>query len=111
MVDSKIIKIRGIEYEIKFPNVGQYYNIETAKQSLGKGYYNVLLGNATKVAQDALDMIDIEATLTVLCPKLLTDMKVAKFSELGIVDYKEIKKIYVEEVHPFLKEVSDLLNS
>lgn len=111
MTDSKSIKIRGKEYNIHFPNVGEYYSIETAKQKLGKGFYNVLLGNPTKAAQDALDMIDIEATLTVLCSDLLDDLKVDKFSQLGLSDYKEIKEIYLNEVQPFLKEVSNLLNS
>lgn len=111
MTDSKIVKIRGKEYKFEYPNVGMYYSIETAKQRLGKGYYNVLLGNVTKAAQDALDMIDIEASLSVLCPDLIADLKVEKFSQLGIADYKEIKEIYLKEVQPFLKEVSDLLNS
>lgn len=111
MTDSKNIKIRGKEYEVHFPNVGQYYSIETTKQKLGKGFYNVLLGNPTKTAQDALDMIDIEAFLTVLCPSLLEDMKVEKFSQLGIADYKEIKEIYLKEIQPFLREVNSVLNS
>lgn len=111
MTDSKSIRIRGKEYEIHFPNVGEYYSIETAKQKLGKGFYNVLLGNPTKAAQDALDMIDIEATLSILCPALIDDLKVDKFSQLGIGDYKEIKEIYLKEVQPFLKEVNGLLNA
>lgn len=109
--DSKKVKIYGKEYEVSFPNVGQFYDIESTKQKLGRGYYNTLLGNPTKTAQDALDMIDIEASLTVLVPELIRDMKVKSFSELGLKDYLEIKQIYEHEVYPFLKEAENLLSS
>ena len=69
-MEDKIIKIKGHEYKMSFPTVGQYYEIETQKQFLGRGYYNTLLGNRTQAAADALDMIDIEATLTVMLPEL-----------------------------------------
>lgn len=109
MEEKKIIKVKGQEYEIIFPNVGQYYRIETLKQSLSKGYYNALLRSEMYTASNALDMIDIEATLTVICPKLIEDLKVKNFSELGLKDFQEIRKIYRTEVMPFLKEVYDLL--
>ena len=109
IVTDKKIKVRGKEYKISFPTVGQYYSIEAMKQSLGKGFYNTLLGNPTKTAQEALDMIDIEATISVLVPDLLKDLKVRDFSELGLVDYKEIKEVYNSEVYPFLKEINLLL--
>ena len=49
-------------------------------------------------------MIDVEATLSVLCPQLVADLKVKSFSELGLKDFKEISDIYMNEVFPFLKE-------
>lgn len=110
ITESKRITIRGKDYEVKFPNVGQYYEIEATKQRLGRGYYNTLLGNPTKTAQDALDMIDIESTLSVLVPELIKDLKVNSFSELGLKDYQEVRKIYNKEIFPFLKEISDYLS-
>lgn len=111
MIDSKKVKIYGKEYDISFPNVGQFYDIEATKQKLGRGYYNTLLGNPTKTAQDALDMIDIEAAISILVPDLVKDMKVRSFSELGLKDYLEIKKIYEQEIYPFLKEAEKILSS
>lgn len=105
------IEVKGKEYKISYPNVGQYYNIEATKQSLGKGYYNSLLGNPTKTAQNALDMIDIEATLSVLVPELLKDLKAKRFSDLGVKDFKELREIYNTKIYPFLKELTDLLSS
>lgn len=110
MITEKEIKIKGRSYKIAYPNVGQYYEIESLKQRLGRGYYNALLSNPTKTAQDALDMIDIEATLTVLVPDLLKDMKVDSFSELGILDFKELRSVYNKEIYPFLKELQDELS-
>lgn len=110
MEETKIVKIKGKEYTVKFPNVGEFYRIETNKQALGRGYYNTMLSNRTKMAQMALDVIDIEATLTVICPKLIDDIKVP-ISELGFADFKELRDIYMKEIFPFVKEGFDLLSS
>lgn len=109
-MEDKTVNLRGKEYTIKFPNVGEYYRIETMKQSLGRGFYNTLLGNSTKAAQNALDIIDIEATLTVLMPELVKDLKVDSFNQLGLKDFAEIRKFYDIEVYPFLKEIHQILN-
>ena len=97
-MNTKEITVKGRKYEIQFPNVGQYYQIEVNKQRLGKGSYNSLIGNPTITAQRALDMIDVEATLSVLCPQLVADLK-------------EISDIYMNEVFPFLKEAEKILSS
>lgn len=110
-MNTKEITVKGRKYEIQFPNVGQYYQIEVNKQRLGKGSYNSLIGNPTITAQRALDMIDVEATLSVLCPQLVADLKVKSFSELGLKDFKEISDIYMNEVFPFLKEAEKILSS
>jgi hypothetical protein len=110
-MESKEITVKGRKYEISFPNVGQYYQIEVNKQRLGKGSYNSMIGNPTISAQRALDMIDVEATLSVLCPQLVADLKVKSFSELGLKDFKEISDIYMNEVFPFLKEAEKILSS
>ena len=102
-MEDKIIKIKGHEYKMSFPTVGQYYEIETQKQFLGRGYYNTLLGNRTQAAADALDMI-------VMLPDLLADMKVTSFKQLGIKDYVEVRDIYNKEVLPFIKEVEKMMN-
>lgn len=109
-MEDKIVKVFGKEYKVSFPNVGQYYDIEAMKQSLGKGFYNTMLGNVTVSAQAALDMIDAEATITILMPDLVKDLKVDRFKDLGIKDYMQIKQLYDQEIFPFLKEVNKILN-
>ena len=57
-----------------------------------------------------LDMIDIEATLTVMCPALIKDLKVDSISKLDIRDFRVIREAYDEKVVPFFKKVMDALN-
>lgn len=104
------ISIKGHEYVIPFPNVGQYYRIEAMKQSLSHGFYNSMVMSPASSAQHALDMIDIEATLVVLCPQLIEDLKVKNFNELDVRDYKVIRDEYNGKVLPFFKEINDLLS-
>lgn len=109
MNDEVKILISGKSYTVKFPNVGQFYQIEATKQSLARGFYNTMVMSPSSAAQHALDMIDIEAALVVLCPELIKDLKVKSFSELDVRDYKVIRDEYYKEVAPFFKEINDLL--
>lgn len=101
--------VKGREYSVKYPTVGQYYQIEAMKQSLSRGMYNSMVTSPSFTAQHALDMIDIEATLVILIPDFIKDLKVKNFGELDIRDYKEIRDEFVEKVQPYFKEVADLL--
>lgn len=110
MVENEVvINIKGHSYPINFPTVGQFYQIEALKQSLSKGFYNSMVMSPSALAQHALDMIDIEAALSVLAPKLISDLKVKNFSELDIRDYKLIRDEYFTVVAPFFKKITDLL--
>lgn len=98
------------KYKISFPTVGEYYDIQCLKAELSKNNYGGLMTSRTIDAVQALDMIDIEATLTVLAPQLIRDLKVKRFSELGLLDYAKIKKAYVETVSPFMSEINEALS-
>ena len=100
--DEVTIEIKGHSYPVKFPTVGQFYQIEAMKQSLSRGFYNSMVMSPSVQAQHALDMIDIEAAIVVLCPKLIEDLKVKNFSELDVRDY-------FKTVAPFFKEITELL--
>lgn len=111
MVNEEVkIDVKGHEYSVPFPTVGQFYRIEALKQSLSRGFYNSMVMSPTGTAQQALDMIDIEATLTVLVPELIKDLKVKSFDELDVRDYTDIRDAYFKTVAPFFKEVQDILN-
>lgn len=109
MNESVELTIRGRNYTVRYPNVGEYYRIEAMKQVLGRGYYNSLAQTPTQTAVSALDMIDIEATLSILCPQVIEDLKVSNFSDLGLKDYQEIKRAFFDSVVPFLSEINEFL--
>jgi len=96
-------------YTINTPTVGQFYDIEVTKQVLGKGFYASIVSTSTNGAQNAADMIDIEAHLAVLCPDMMKDLKCESFKDLGLVDYNEIKRVYIKSFLPWWKEIQDIL--
>lgn len=102
--------VNGNSYHINFPTVGDYYAIEASKQSLSLGFYNSLSESSVVSAYNATDMIDIEATLTILCPQLIRDLKCESFRKLGIKDYLMIKQAYIEQFVPWWKSIQELLN-
>lgn len=110
MNESVTISLKGKTYEVKYPTVGQYYNIESLKQTLSLGIYNTMAKSCVTTAVNACDMIDVEATLCVLCPEFIKDLKVESFKDLGLKDYVEIKKVWSREILPFLKEVEKILS-
>lgn len=110
MLENEVkFSVKGREYTVKYPTVGQYYQIEAMKQSLSRGMYNSMVTSPAFSAQNALDMIDIEATLAILLPGFIKDLKVKNFSELDIRDYKEIRDEFVSKITPYFKEISELL--
>lgn len=109
MNTSVSLEIKGKTFTINYPTIGQYYAIEVLKQQLAAGFYSVLLGSRTSASYYALDMIDIQATLTVLAPDFIKELKVNSFNELGIADYTLIRDAYREKVVPLFKEINEML--
>ena len=98
-------KIKGNEYLLKFPNVGNFRRIESLKQALSNGMYASMVGTYTDAAQSAADMIDIESYFSVLCPDLLKDFKCESFSDLGLKDFMELQNAYKEQFVPWWNEI------
>lgn len=109
VMDFIELKVGGRSYQVTFPKVGQFYQIEAMKQTLSRGLYNSMVLNPTPSSQHALDMIDIEATLAILCPSIIEELKVKNLSDLDIRDYKQIRDAYMKNVVPMFKEVMELL--
>lgn len=104
------LKVKGNSYQIEFPNVGKFQNIESTKQVLSKGMYSSLLSTGTVSSMEALDMIDMESYFNTLAPQLLKDLKCNTFSELDLEDYVELKKVYFEQFIPWWNDIMKLLN-
>ena len=107
--ENLVFTLKGRSYEMTFPRVGEYRTIQTLKQTLSFNTYGSLSRNQMRASEDALDMIDMEAYFSVLCPKLEKDLKCA-FSELGLLDYLELRKVFKEQFLPWWNEVEELLH-
>ena len=103
------LNVKGNTYQIEFPNVGKFQNIETMKQVVSKGMYSALLTTATLSSIEVLDMVDMEACFTVLCPKLIKDLKCDGFGDLDIADYKELKEVYLKQFIPWWNGILEML--
>jgi len=109
MMNEKVLTVKGRQYKIEFPNVRRFKELETMKQMLSNGMYGNLLKTQTVASFSALDMIDVEAFVTVMIPDLLKDMKCDSVSDMGLDDYAELKAAYDEQVIPWWNEIMDVV--
>lgn len=110
MQDSIILNFKGQSYPIQLNDVtvGKYRDMQVMKQSLSMNNYGSLYRTMMIDSEDALDMIDIEANLTIMCPELIKAFK-APFGSIGLVDFAEIRKEYKQKFEPWWEEVMKLL--
>lgn len=110
MQDSIILTFKGQNFPIQLNDitVGKYRDIQVMKQSLSMNNYASLYRTMMVDSEDALDMIDIEANLSVMCPDLIKALKVP-FSLIGLLDFVEIRKEYKQKFEPWWAEVMKLL--
>lgn len=101
-------KVSGMVYKIDFPTVGKFQSIEANKQVISKGMYGSLLNTATVASYQALNMIDLEAHLSVLAPLLMEDLKCKSFGDLDIEDYLELEKAYKSQFLPWWNDIMKL---
>ena len=110
MQKNLVFNVKGNSYNIEFPTVGQFQTIESLKQVLSKGMYSSLIQTNTVSSNQALDMIDIESYLSVLCPDLIKSLKCDSFSNLGVIDYLELKKAYDEQFVPWWNGLMSIIS-
>lgn len=111
MLERQItFNVKGNSYQIEFPTVGKFQEIETMKQIVSKGMYSSLLSTGTLSSMEVLNMIDIESYLSVLTPKLIKDLKCESFSDLDIDDFLELKKAYQDQFIPWWNKILDKLS-
>lgn len=108
--ENLVFTLKGRSYNLTFPRVGEYRTIEAMKQTLSLNTYGSMSRSMMKSSEEALDMIDMEAYFTVLCPKVVEDLKCESFSELGLLDYLDIKKVFKEKFIPWWNEIEIILH-
>ena len=102
-----LLKVRQNEYAVKFPTAGQFYDIEILKQQISHGQYNNLIQTDTIVSLDAVNMINMKAYITALCPEILKDLRCKDFDDLHIDDLHELYDVYEKELLPWIESWID----
>jgi hypothetical protein len=105
------ILVKGNLYPIKFPNVGQFLDIEKYKVIYSGERYNGLISAVTGSAYKALDFIDMFANLQVLAPQLIKDIKAENIFELDLFDANELLQAYKKQVEPWINSWQKLLSN
>ena len=95
-------------YTVEYPTVGQMIDIESMKLVLSKGKYTEMILSGTKWMSRALNHIDMIAYFSILCPKLLIDLKV-DFRQLSVEDSHDLVTVYQEQFLPWWNDYERVL--
>ena len=97
------IEISGKNYQLVRPNNGQLIQIEVMKHRLSGGLYSEMVFTSLVSSQNTINTIDMMAHMTVLCPRVIVDLKI-DVSKLDIIDSLPLLKVYMQKVHPWITE-------
>ena len=106
---SITFEVGGNSYEIKFPNNGQFIEIERLKAKLTDGFYSEMK-NSSGNGYYATLLVDAIATFTVLCKELIKDLNKSVY-EMTMIEAKPIVDIYTKKYLPWFTEWSTILSS
>ncbi len=104
-----IFKLDSATYTLKFPNVGEYMDIENMRIALTNGAYTDMLRTGLKSAHFAVDLVDAMSILYVLAPTLRTDLSVSNYNDLDLFLAKKVVKAYKEQIKPWFDKIMDEL--
>lgn len=106
-------EFEGREYEIEFPTVGEYIEIENKKIQISKGFWSDLLGTRTISSLRSIQMIECISIISVLCPAILEDMKI-DIKNIDILDFAKVLKLYQSKIQDWysewFKSFNDIMN-
>ena len=102
-------KVKGNNYNISFPTVAQFIDIETMKARLANDSYGSMVKTGTVLSIKALDYIDMICNITVMIPELLKDLKTNNLLNLDIFDAKELLGEYQSQYMPWMVQWQKIL--
>jgi hypothetical protein len=102
-------QVKDQEYKMEIPTAGQLIAIERAKANLTGGDYRAILASNTVGSSYALDVVDMTAYLTVLCPQLFDDLKVQNLIDLDIFDMKQLFQTWQDNCIPWVNDWQQVL--
>lgn len=107
MIKKTIVNVKGNDYEVQFPTVGQLQDIEAMKLALTNGRYaDMALGGLTTNIF-ALDSADAISYFSVLIPTLKSDLNVKSWRDLDAMTTKQLIKDYKKFMKDWLKPLLD----
>ena len=101
-----VLEAGGNTYTLKKPTIGQLLDIQTLKAQITRGSYGQIVRNLDEIGIMSLDVVDMIAVLSSLCPDVITDMKVSNWAELDPFDILDLYKGYQATVHPWYSQYS-----
>ena len=102
------ISFKDRSYTVKFPNSGQFIDIEILKSNLSGGSYKNLFGS-TVSAQWARYYIDTVSTFNVLLPNLIEGLNTDSILNLSMTDSMPLVREYKDKFLPWYNEWLTLL--
>lgn len=97
-------------YEVQWPTIQEMIDIESLKLSLSKGKYTTLVVSGTKWMDRVLNYIDMCSYLSVLCPKLVKDMKI-DIRDLDAMDAnKGLMIVYTKQFLPWWNDYEQMVD-
>ena len=102
--------VKNNNYSVNFPTVAQFIDIESTKAKLAGDAYQDMMRAGTLLSAKALDLVDMTANLTILCPDLLKDLKATSILALDLIDVKELLLAYNKQFVPWLVAWQKVLN-
>lgn len=94
--------VKKVNYSVNFPKVSDILNIEVKKSELSRGQYGSMMESGTLDASIVVGLINAYATFSVVCPKLIEDLKV-NFLDLDLGDAMELLNVYTKQYFPWYK--------
>lgn len=110
-LNSVKLKIKGKEYEVSFPKMGQFIDIQTLKAKICEGSYEGLVNSISPNEQYSKLLVDMVATFNILIPNLKKDLEVESILSLSLIESKPLLDVYVESWLPFYTSWIEFLNN
>lgn len=108
MKKTVLIKVTDeLEYQVKFPTVGQLQDIEAAKLAYTNGRYVDMAIGGLKTHTFALDSADTIAYFSVLIPELRKDLELKNWREIDPFKLKELMVVYKKQFLVWFKPIVD----
>jgi hypothetical protein len=101
--------LEGVTYNAKFPNVGNYLDIENTRMMLTNNSYADLLRSGLKASWFAVDLVDAISFMLVMVPNLRVDLNVKNYNDLDPFEAKKIVKVYKKQIKPWYEGLMDEL--